>query len=427
MPLLPLLPLSHLSHLSLLLLVSLLPLALAYNNGYAARPPLGVSTWSTDDFAGLRDWCSDREMVLVGEAMVHSGLAAAGYTWVLLDDCWASGERSADGAIVADAQRFPRGIAPLAADLHALGLRLGVYTSIGETSCRGGRAGSGGHYAQDAATFASWGVDAVKCDNCGGGRPANSTDEGLYREFSAALNATGHPMMFMLCNWGKDNVSQWGAGVGQTFRIQMDHLPFYELPTHAAGVGYGQGVADVIRFVATLKPSEFVKQYGWMDADFLETLAELPGLETMTFEDSRTEMTFWSAWSSPLMVATDVRNMTAQKRELLLNPEVLAVNQDESFTAADKIHESPEFGQVWARPLADGGIAVILYNANLFRVHINVTVEWSMLGLSGSFLVRDLWARKDLGSHADRFTASDLAPHAVRFIKVTRASGIPQK
>jgi alpha-galactosidase len=96
------------------------------------------------------------------------------------------------------------------------GLKFGLYTCIGETTCRGGRPGSYGHYEEDARQLAAWGVDWVKADNCH--RPSGFTAEQLYSNFSAALNATGRAMVFALCEWGNENVSAWGGSVGHSFR-----------------------------------------------------------------------------------------------------------------------------------------------------------------------------------------------------------------
>jgi len=95
----------------------------------------------------------------------------------------------------------------------------------------------------------------------------------------------------------------------------MDHLPLWWLPTHAAGAGIGQGTIDIINYVKTLKPSAITKQYGYIDPDFLETLFPI----TMSFIDSRTEFSFWALWSAPLLVSTDIRNLTDKKKAILTN------------------------------------------------------------------------------------------------------------
>lgn len=98
----------------------------------------------------------------------------------------------------------------------------------------------------------------VKTDNCH--RPGQYTEQELYANFSRALNATGRPILFSLCEWGDSDVESWGGTVGQMFRIQQDHLPFWNFPAWAAGAGFGQGTANIIEYVATLKISSYKQQ-----------------------------------------------------------------------------------------------------------------------------------------------------------------------
>ncbi len=127
------------------------------------------------------------------------------------------------------------------------------------------------------------------------------------------------------------------------FRIQMDHLPFWRLSTNTtSGVGFGQGTYDIVEWMASLQPSKWTKQYGYLDPDFLMT--EYP--ITMDFLASRTEFTFWSLWSAPLLVSTDIRHLSESKREILTNPEVIAINQDLSGTAGDRVFNGTMGDQV---------------------------------------------------------------------------------
>jgi len=181
----------------------------------------------------------------------------------------------------------------------------------------------------------------------------------------------------------------------------------------------GQGTRDIIDYIATLNPSKFVKKYGWMDPDFLETLF----YPTMTFIDSRTEFSFWCLWSAPLLVATDIRNLTDPKRSILTNPEVIAVDQDPLALAGDRLSfDNATKGQVWAKPLSSPSgkaYCVILYNPT-DGGGVPVSVEWKLLFAApagSTALVRDLWARKDLGNFTDVFSAS-VDRHDVAMLKV---------
>ncbi len=180
----------------------------AVNNGYGAKPILGWNTWCVEGNCG-RDVCTELEIQSVAQAMIDTGLQAAGYEWISLDDCWGGPRNPTTGEYQPDPQRFPSGMKALADWLHERGFKLGVYTDSGIYTCSsGGRSysipGSYGHYEQDAATFASWGVDLVKMDWCNTLLP-NGTQLDPYVQYpqmSAALNATGRAMWFTSCEWG---------------------------------------------------------------------------------------------------------------------------------------------------------------------------------------------------------------------------------
>jgi len=147
-------------------------------------------------------------------------------------------------------------------------------------------------------------------------------------------------MLFAICNWGEENVESWGPGIAQMYRTQMDHIPFWQYPAKAAGVGYGQGTREIIDFMADLHPAGLNGPYQWMDPDFLETLFNpLEDIySTMNYTNSRTEMAFWVLWSAPLLVATDPADMSDEKRSILMNEEVLAVHGDPMFVSGERLY-----------------------------------------------------------------------------------------
>ena len=262
-------------------------------------------------------------------------------------------------------------------------------------------------------------MDFVKADNCH--RPAGYTEQELYRNFSHALNQTGRPILFSLCEWGDANVTTWGGTVAQMWRVQQDHLPFWHFPPKAAGMGLGQGTGDIIEYVASVQPSRYVGPYNWLDPDFLETLFPL----TMNYVDSRTEYTFWALWASPLIVATDIRNMSARKREILMNPEVIAVDQDPLGHAGDRRANATSGAQVWSRNLANGDVAIVLYNAhNHNAVPVSFTLEQVGLPAAAVYTVRDLWARTDLPNitTGNYTTATAIKPHDVMFLRLAKVA-----
>jgi alpha-galactosidase len=408
------------------LVAALACLSAAYDNGAGGSPPRGWNTWCTYDLCGLIDKCSDAEVRQQALAIVDSGLKDLGYEYVNMDDCWNDKTRDENGNLRPNPNRFPFGMKALVDYVHSLGLKVGLYTCIGTHTCKNGLPGSFGHYEQDAATFAEWGVDFVKCDNCN--RPHGYSEQELYTNFSNALNRTNHTFFFSLCEWGDSNVQDWGWKVGQMYRIQMDHLPLYNFPKpfgNAAGSGFGQGTKNIIDYVATIKPSTFVRRYGWMDPDFLMT----DFWPTMTYQYSKVEVTLWSAWSAPMIVATQLSNMTQSKKDLLANPEVLAIQGDESYTAADMVKNVSSAVQLWARPLKNGDAAIVILNQNDYlwnEPSANVTVTWADFGITADVTaVRDLWARRFL--NATEYTVAGYATIVeasdVRYFRLTCAGG----
>jgi alpha-galactosidase len=410
-----------------LLVFLVLPLrsAHAYNNGMGKTPPMGWNSWCTDSLCNLlgKDPCTEKEVQTTVVAMVEHGLLELGYDYVALDDCWSTTERDADGHLQADTTKFPNGMKAVADFVHAHGMKFGLYTSVGDETCKGKRPGSYAHFADDAQTLTAWGVDMIKMDHCG--NKHNVSDQELYGTMSAALNQTDRPVLFSLCSWGLDNVWEWGANIAQMYRIQMDHLPFWKLSgKRSAGAGYGQGTYDIIEWMATLQPSKWTTQYGWMDPDFLMT-----EYFTMDFIGSRTEYTFWSLWSAPLLISTDLRKLASEddKMRIITNKEVIAINQDPLGTGGDRIVNNTDGTQVWYKPLANGDVCVVLYNSgtnNEQKRDLLVSVHWSVLpawagNVSLSVKVRDLWEGLDMGVFESGYNAT-LKVRDVKMLRLTK-------
>mmetsp|Transcript_11772 Transcript_11772/g.14224 ORF Transcript_11772/g.14224 Transcript_11772/m.14224 type:complete len:428 (+) Transcript_11772:68-1351(+) len=387
-----------------LFVTSFIPFVHGYNNGLASSPPMGWNTWCTDDICGLIDRCTESEVHSVADAISSNGMKELGYEYINLDDCWADSSRDENGKLQGQPKQFPSGMKSLADYVHSKGLKLGLYTCVGTETCKKHRPGSYGHFDIDAQTFADWGIDFVKADFCN--VPSNESEhtQELYHNFSNALNATNRPMLFSLCEWGTSDVVEWGGEEGQMFRVQMDHLPLWHFPPLAAGEGYGQGVGDIIEYMGHIDPSKYTEPYGWMDPDFVMTLfmenyTSPDGLTIMNYVESRTEFTFWSLWASPLIVATDPRNMSSAKKSIIMNEEVIAINQDSLFVGGKRIQNNTDGGEVWSKPLENGDIAVVLYNKgnNTFGMGdaVEVTVTWAELGwedvADGEVTMRDLW------------------------------------
>lgn len=177
--------------------------AAALDNGLARTPQMGWNDWNSFG-------CNVNDSLIrqTADAMVSSGMAAAGYTYVNIDDCWSTKSRNSNGDLVPDPQKFPNGIKAVADYVHSKGLKLGIYSSAGTTTCAGYPA-SLGNERRDAALWASWGIDYLKYDNCGDHRGQNGQQR--YTAMRDALAATGRPIVYSLCNWGQESVWTWGC------------------------------------------------------------------------------------------------------------------------------------------------------------------------------------------------------------------------
>jgi alpha-galactosidase len=190
-----------------LLVLRAAPPAQALENGLARTPPMGWNDWNAFG-------CNVTEQLVkqTADYLVSSGLKDAGYQYVNIDDCWMTSARNSAGQLVPDPVKFPDGISGTAAYVHSKGLKLGIYESAGTATCQG-YPGSLDHEQTDANSFAAWGVDYLKYDNC---NHQNVPDQQRYTAMRDALANTGRPIVYSLCNWGLADVWTWGAGAPPT-------------------------------------------------------------------------------------------------------------------------------------------------------------------------------------------------------------------
>lgn len=186
----------------------------ALDNGLALTPPMGWNSWNV--FHGDIDEVKIKQ---IADAMVSSGMKDAGYEYIILDDNWmANPARDAEGNLIADPIRFPSGIKALADYIHSLGLKIGIYGDRGTMTCMNiPQSGSYGYEERDAKTFAEWGIDYVKYDNCNAA--TDSCQRCDYQTMQKALAATGRPIVFSICAWG---FQSWMPDVGNLWRTTGD-------------------------------------------------------------------------------------------------------------------------------------------------------------------------------------------------------------
>ena len=184
----------------------------------ALTPPMGWNSWNC--FSCNINEAQIRE---IADLMVSTGMRDAGYVYLNIDDCWQVA-RAEDGTILVDKKNFPSGIKALADYIHSKGLKFGVYSCAGSLTCAG-RPGSRGYQFQDARTYAEWGVDYLKYDWC---FDEGQSPQAAYKTMRDALNATGRPIVFSICEWGNSQPWKWAKGIGHLWRTTGDIMGFFK-------------------------------------------------------------------------------------------------------------------------------------------------------------------------------------------------------
>lgn len=371
---------------------------------------------------------NEADVRAAAKAMVTSGMAAAGYKYIIVDDTW-QGKRNAQGFIEPNS-KFPD-MPGLIAYVHSLGLKFGIYSSPGPQTCAG-YTGSYGHVTQDAETYAKWGVDYLKYDLCSyqqimdkkiganvkqnmGLHPLTlkkmspqqraridaenlAMQEAAYRKMYKALVAAGRPIVFSLCQYGEDDVWKWGASVGgNLWRTTGDIKDNY---ARMSEIGFGQ--AGLAKYAG---PGH------WNDPDMLEV-----GNGGMTPDEERTHMSLWAILAAPLIAGNDLANMNATTLSILTNREVIAVDQDRLGKEGDRVSKQGPL-EIWAKPLSGGDKAVGLFNRDT-EPHV-MTLRLASVGFGPEAHLRDLWLHKSVEAKDGVYRVM-VPAHGVVLLRVSR-------
>ena len=340
------------------------PPAAALPDGLALTPPMGFNNWNATG-------CAIDETLIKATAdlFVSSGLKDAGYRYVNIDDCWAELNRDPQtGRLVPHHVRFPSGIKAIADYVHERGLKLGIYTSAGTLTCARTMPGGLGHEDLDAQTFADWGVDYLKYDNCNNeGVPAIER----YTRMRDALKKTGRPIVYSITEWGENRPWEWAADVGHLWRTTGD---------------INDSWASMVNLLKLNAPLADAAGPGhWNDPDMLEV-----GNGGMTDREYRSHFSLWATMAAPLLIGTDLRKATPQTLEILKNREVIAIDQD-PLGAQGRVLRNDNGQWIFTKPLAGGDVAVTLFNETESAATFGTTAAELGLPRRPSYVARDLW------------------------------------
>lgn len=393
-----------------LLLSSLFTTAQTPRNQLTPKPPMGWMTWNL--FQGNINEQLIRE---TADAMVEGGFRDAGYEYIFIDDLWQGG-RDRQNNIIPDPEKFPNGMKALADYVHSKGLKLGIYSDAAQLTC-GGWTASLGFEEQDARTFASWGIDYLKYDYCNA--PEDSaTARHRYRTMANALQNSGRDIVLGICEWGQRQCEEWCEEVGgQLWRTSYDVRDMWKDIVKEGGMG----IIDIVNVTAPL--AKYVRPGQWPDMDILVVglngtggpSSDLGGVGC-TQTEYQTQMSMWCMMASPLAMTNDLRKVSEDDRRILLNPEIIAINQDVLGKAAERKVMNDNY-QIFVRPLADGSHAVALLNTS--EKPLTLTADFASLGFAGKYTVRDVWQHKDVACNASNWKGR-VMPHETRVFVVKK-------
>ena len=354
----------------------------------AMTPPMGWNSWNH-----YRLNINEGIIRAQAEAMVESGMKAAGYEYVVIDGGW-EGYHNAQGVFVPDVLKFPN-MKGLCDYIHGLGLKVGIHDSPGPVTCSG-REASYGHERQDAETFASWGIDYIKYDWCSANLVYKPDQmKVVYEKFHEDLERTGRPILYSICQYGMQDVWKWGASVGASeWRTTGDISDNYY---HMAYIGFGQNGLE-----------KYAGPGHWNNPGALEV-----GNGGMTHLEYQTHMSLWCILAAPLFAGTDLSKMSPEMLAILTNREVIAVDQDRAGIQGRRVWQEGPL-EIWMKPLEGGRRAVGMFNRE--EHEMTMTLRLEDVGISGPVQLRDLWAHKDLGTFTESYTAR-VPGHGVVMLK----------
>ncbi|MFC9331571.1 glycoside hydrolase family 27 protein [Kitasatospora sp. NPDC057015] len=350
-----------------------------------STPPMGFNDW-------LNFGCNVTETLMTGvaDAFKSKGLKDVGYSYVNIDDCWAAKSRDAAGKLQADSIKFPHGMKWLADYMHTAGLKFGIYSAASESTCAG-YPGSAGHYTADMQTFADWGVDYIKLDLCGS-EPntlirnhcndivASQDIKARYAEAQKAIAATGRSMVLGIS--APASIAWWCGDNSVSYWDSMDWTPRYGDLWRTA-VDAGQNWTSILKTYKTnVRLAGYQSSGHWNDADML-----VAGSSGATLTEQQTQFTLWSEMAAPLLISTDLANISSGALGILTNKDVIAVDQDPLGTQGTVVQTGTGY-DVLSKPLANGDRAVVLFNKGDTAQTISTTT--ATIGLSGARDITDL-------------------------------------
>jgi len=396
----------------------------------APTPPMGWNSWNWFNKTNINEQVVEETI----EAMAASGLRDAGYIYVVIDGGWRDTKLGPNGELLPHPERFPRGIKRLADLAHARGLKLGVHTVPGTHDCRGDAIGGYGREDVHIGQFVDWGLDFVKVDRCrlADGWTEEKTKE-VYMNWSRLLAQCGRDIAFSISAYEFRDWYPEACQMARTTRDIRAHIHaggavFDDAPAaaelrrivegarhHPGGTGLNTRDYLSVMTVAEInnRAAPFAGHGYWNDPDMM-----VVGPHGLNQEEQKAHFALWCVMSAPLMLGADVRNLTDAEKEIILNREAIAIDQDP--TEQGRRVWDDDRREIWLKRLTGGRAAVLLLNRDPAAAH-EITFRGADFGIAGSWRARDLWAHEDSGTFSASVTRK-VGPHSAVFLLITPAS-----
>lgn len=368
--------------------------------------------------------CGLNESLFVetANAMVSTGLLAAGYDQMNLDDCWSTFDRAANGSMVWDSTKFPKGLPWLTSYLKKLGFKAGIYTDAGLKSC-GGYPGAYGYEELDGKTFASWGFDYLKVDGCNMPTGTEAEYKQVYGHWHDVLSKTNPPMVFSesapayfaeaanLTDWYA--VMDWVPKYGQLARHSRDSLVFNSTLYWPDITGWDSimfNYGQEVRLARYQRPGYF------NDPDFLNV-----DHFDYTQTEKETHFALWSSLSAPLIISAHIPGLSKADIKYLTNKYIIAVDQDPLALQATLVSQDGTW-DVLTKNLADGDRLLTLVNRGNFTASHSISFDRLGLTAASTVKVKDLWTGSSI-SVSKEVTATNIASHGTAIFRISGFGG----
>jgi alpha-galactosidase len=416
----------------------------------AMAPPMGWNSWNL-----FKKDITEKDVIEMAEELVNTGMAEAGYEYIVLDTGWRSEHYERPRLLLADQRRFPRGMRFLADYIHAKGLRFGIYASPDATERMETPVNSSREFF-DALTYSHWDLDYLKYDWYY--LPENE-NRSLYALKQQALYSVARPVVF---NFYQCDASSAKNEEGNPIPQEHPGNTVENDSKRTTNSRVFTKKASNTRISKFLNPGSLHEENDWFKnksnevvgvllerPDSWDSMMELfdrqkkivqrtgsghwndPGMldvgnDNMTTEEYRTHFSLWCMLAAPLMTGNDLRNMSKETLSILTNREMVSIDQDTSGLHAFCFCNEDDY-EIWIKPLESNGKAACLLNRSnrprTVEVIASLLLRATACGtpddyLPENYIIRDVWRHEDL--HEGDIFCVVVPPHGVVVLKFVR-------